>query len=222
MKLWVPVVKFSVRQIEFGNNNAPGRVSTRWTGRLNRKRNYILPGVILGAALLIFMIWHSINGPNYGQVAIIGPDTTTASKLPEYTTLTTNYYSLNYSQRYHQVPTDIAPAGLLDQKVLAFQLGGQTGQSEIEVDIKAAPYGGITLDNTYDFYAKHPMQYKMSNKFYRGEAVDIARSIKGQPETTAMWLHNGFIMVAKITTADAKQNINTELMDLLSSVQWRD
>ena len=169
-----------------------------------------------------YWVWHGLGTPNHGTVAIIAPDTTSQTKLPEYTVLTTDFYSLDYSQRYSQVPTDIPGAGLLDQKVLAYKLGGQPGQSKIEVDIKAAPDGGITLDSSYIFYTKHSAQYKLSAKYYHGEAIDTARSQTSvPPETAGLWLHGSWLMIVKITTADPHQDIDTELKNILTSVQWR-
>jgi hypothetical protein len=220
VKFWVPVIKFSKRQVTIGG----GRAEPNSAAHQRRLKRWFLPasGIIL-LLLAAGFIWHNLSTPNHGDIAVIAPDTTAQTKLPEFTTLTTNFYSLNYSERYSQVPTDLTPAGLLDQKVLAYNLSGQSGQSKIEVDIKAAPDGGITLDSTYDFYVKHLTQYKLSNKYYHGEAIDIARSVKGvPPETTGMWLHGSWLMVVKLTTADPHQNIDGELKDLLASVQWRD
>jgi hypothetical protein len=213
VKLRVPVVKFSLKTIEVGRPEG-----------LHIKRRRKLQLISFSAVAVIavaFLVWHSLAGPNYGQVAVISPDTTPTTKLPEYTTLTTNYYSINYSQSYTQQPSDIPPAGILDQKILSHG-AGQSGQSRIEIDIKAAPDGGITLDSTYDYYLKHQPQFKLSNKYYHGEAIDIARSTTGPPETAGMWLHGSYLMIVKITTPDNKQNIDGELKDLLSSVQWVD
>ncbi|MBX4197498.1 hypothetical protein KW801_03005 [Candidatus Saccharibacteria bacterium] len=177
---------------------------------------------ILILLAIVSLIWRNLSSPSVGQVAIANTPTGPTQKLPEYTTLSTNFYSLNYSQRYSQQATDIPPGGVLDQKVLSYKLGGQPGNSTIEVLIKSAPYGGITLDSTYDYYLKHQTQFKLSNKFYHGEAIDIARSTKSSPETTGMWLHDSFLMIVKITTPDKSQNIDGELKDILTSVQWRD
>jgi hypothetical protein len=61
----------------------------------------------------------------------------------------------------------------------------------------------------------------MSNALYQGEVVDIVKNTKGAPETAAMWLHGGFLMIIKLTTADKSQAISGELKDMLASVQWR-
>jgi hypothetical protein len=222
VKLWVPVIKVSLRPVIIGGSGAKPATTAKKQVKLRSKR-WILPaaGVII-LLLAGYFIWHSLGTPSHGTVAVIAPDTNSQTKLPEYTTLTTNYYSLNYSLRYSQVPADIPAAGLLDQKILAYKLGGQPGQSKIEIDIKAAPDGGITLDSNYDYYMKHPAQYKLSAKYYHGEAIDIARSTKGAPETAGLWLHGSWLMIVRVTTADPHQNIDGELKDLLSSVQWRE
>jgi hypothetical protein len=219
VKLWVPVIKISKKPIVIGGFKPKSGTAGR--GRLQK---WALPGAIIVGILLIGgFIWHSLGTPNHGDIATIAADTTSQTKLPEYTTLTTNFYSLNYSQRYSQVPTDIPPAGVLDQKILSYKLGGQAGQSRIEIDIKAAPDGGITLDSTYDYYAKHLAQFKLDSKYYHGEAIDTARSQAGTPpEAAGLWLHGSWLMIVKITTDDPHQNIDAELKDLLSSVQWRD
>jgi hypothetical protein len=217
VKLRFPVVNFSLKTVEIGKTAQYGQRSAIW-----HKPPVLITATIVGLILVGALLWRSLNGPNYGQVAVLSPDTTPTTKLPEYTTLTTNYYSVNYSQRYSQTPSDIPPGGILDQKILAYNLGGQSGQSKIEIDIKAAPDGGITLDSVYDFYVKRLDRYKLTNKYYHGEAIDIARSVKGPPETAGMWLHGSFLMIIKLTTPDQKQNIDGELKDLLASVQWRD
>lgn len=216
----MPVVKFSKRQITIGGGSGPRAASGKAAKTWYRRRLLPVGGIII-LLLAGYLIWHSLGTPGYGTVAVISPDTTSQTKLPEYTTLTTDFYSLDYSERYSQVPTDIPPAGLLDQKILAYKLGGQPGQSQIEVDIKAAPDGGITLDSSYDFYAKHLAQYKLSAKYYHGEAIDIARSQGNTPpETAGLWLHGSWLMIVKVTTADRHQDIDTELKNVLTSVQW--
>ncbi|MBX4201412.1 hypothetical protein KW803_00750 [Candidatus Saccharibacteria bacterium] len=221
MKLWVPVVSF--KQIDLSSKKHTRGAKTKSAFIFRRSRLFVPAAAVLVVALLIGLVWRNLSSPNHGQIAVLSAETTPDTKLPEFTTLTTGFYSFNYSQRYNQIPTDIAPAGILDQKILAYKLGGQPGQSKIEAIIKAAPYGGITLDSTYDYYLKHGAQYKMSNRLYGGEIVDIAKSKKGQPpETIALWLHNGFLLTVKLTTADVQQKIDGELNDVLSSVQWRE
>jgi len=222
VKLWVPVVKFRIKTIQLGAKSVNSSQIKSKPSPPNKRKLFI---GLASAVILIIMVgfvWHTLNAPNYGDIAKISPETTSTTKLPEYTTLTTNFYTLNYSERYQQAASNIPPAGVLDQKILAYQLGGQPGQSKIEILVKAAPDGGVTLDSSYDYYLKHPEQFKLSNKYYHGEAVDIARSTKSvSPETTAIWLHDGYLMTIKITTADTQQDIDSELKDVLSSVQWR-
>ena len=213
----MPQVKVSFRAVELGGKSSSG--SAKKSNK--HRRVWSTVAVLLFVVLAITFVWRSLSSPGHGNIAVLAEDTSNNSALPEYTTLTTNFYSLNYSGRYSQQPTDIPPAGVLDYKVLAFKLGGQPGQSKIEVLVKSAPYGGIVLDSAYDYYAKHQDRFKMSNEFYHGEAIDIARSTKGPPEAAGMWLHDGFLLIAKITTPDKVQNIDDELKDLLSSVQWR-
>jgi hypothetical protein len=215
VKLRVPVVKLSWKSIETGKSRDLDGYNKKWP-----KVGSVL-GVLLVSIIVCGLIWRNLSSPGYGQVSIVKPDTSPTTKLPEYTSLTTNFYSVNYSQRYAQKPTDIPAAGLLDQKVLSYKLGGQPGDSTIEIDIKSAPYGGITEDGTYIYYQKRPSQYKLSNKVYQGEIVDIATSLNGQPEATALWLHGSYLMLIKLTTADKDQSITSELNDLLSSLQWR-
>lgn len=220
MKLWVPVIKLKPVQIGSKNMQASKKTDEPHIKR-QRKAVWLLAGG-LGILLIAILVWRYFSSPNYGQVAVINNQTTPDTHLPEYTALSTNFYTLNYSQRYNQVPTDIAPPGVLDQKILAYQLGGQPGKSQIEINIKAAPYGGIVLDKTYDYYTKHPNQYQLSNNLYQGELVDIAKSKTGKPEAVGMWLHGSFLMTVKITTPDKDQDIDGELKDLLASVQWRE
>lgn len=216
----VPTVSVRLKTIDIGKLSRPNKLDAAPSRRPTGRKRLVAAGLV-GLIIIAGLIWHTLNAPNYGQVAKISPDTTPTTKLPEFTSLTTNFYTINYSERYSQAPTDLPPPGVLDQKVLAYQLPAIAGQSRIEIDIKAAPDGGITLDSTYDYYVKHLSQYKLSNAYYHGEAVDIARSTKGSPETAGMWLHGSFLMVVKLTTPDTSQNIDGELKDLLSSVQWR-
>src|SRR5437868_6046840 len=99
VKLRVPVV--SLKTIEVGKPHQAGQKPAIW-----RKPPVLITASAIGLILLSILIWHSLNGPNYGQVAVLSPDTTPTTKLPEFTILTTSYYSVNYSQRYNQVPTD--------------------------------------------------------------------------------------------------------------------
>jgi hypothetical protein len=217
VKLWVPQVKVSFRTIELGKNS---NSSTQKQPTRNKK----LLVSVCTALVVIFIgtiIWRSMASPGHGNIAVLAQDTSSNTPLPEYTSLTTNYYSLNYSERYAQVATDIPPAGVLDYKVLSYKLGGQSGESKVQILVKPAPYGGIVLDSTYDYYAKHQQRYKMSNEFYHGEAINVARNLKGSPEAASIWLHDGFLLIIKITTPDSQQSIDGELKDMLSSVQWR-
>jgi len=214
----VPVIKFSKKPVVIGA--AKPKTGSAKSRQLNR---WALPaGIIVGILLIGGFIWHSLGTPNHGDIAVVAPDTGPHTALPEYTTLNTSYYSLDYSQRYSQLPTNVPLPGLVDQEILIHKLFG-SGQSKIEVDIKAAPDGGITLDSTYDYYAKHQTQFKLGSKYYHGEAIDTARSLPGAaPEAAGLWLHGSWLMIVKITTPDTHQNIDQELKDLLSSVQWRD
>lgn len=216
MKLWVPVLALSWKSIEIGKNHQPsGRHSKKWL-------KFGLPlGIVVLVLAIGVLVWRNLSSPGYGQISVVKADTTPTTKLPEYTSLTTNFYSVNYSERYAQKPTDIPPAGVLDQKILTYKLGGQSGDSTIEINIKSAPDGGITQDGTYIYYQKHPSQYQLSNKLYQGEIVDLARNTSGQPEAAGLWLHGSYLMIVKLTTADKDQQIDNELKDLLSSVQWR-
>jgi hypothetical protein len=215
MRVVLPYIKLHTKTFEFGRKN-------RQVSDKSSRRRWLVPAAVVTALIIVSLgIWRTLSSPSYGQVAKTTEDTSPKTKLPEYTSLTTNYYTVNYSGRYSQQPTDIPPAGILDQKILAYQLGGQAGQSRFEIDIKSAPDGGITLDSNYIYYQQHPTLYKLSNKLYRGEIVDIAKKTSGSPEEDALWLHGSFLMVIKLTTADKNQAIDTELKDMLASVQWR-
>lgn len=219
MKARVPVVSVRLKSFELGSSGWPEKTKLKSGAK---------PRLYTGAAILVLAVgigvyvWRSFSSPSYGQVALSTSDSSPTPKIAEYQTLTTTYYSVNYPGRYHQQASDLPPAGTVDQKVLVYRLGGGLGQSKAEIDIKAAPYGGITMDSTYIYYQKHPELYKLSNGLYRGEIVDVAKSLKGPPETAGLWLHGGFLMIVKLTTPDQTQNINSELKDLLSSVQWRE
>jgi len=219
MRLWVPLVKVGFKQVELGGKKRSSKPAKPPAPDFRR---WLVPAAVTALMVgILGYVWHSLGTPGYGDIATLSPETTNQSRLPEYTTLTTAIYSLNYSERYDQDPTDVPPAGIIDYKSLSYKLGGQPGRSQIQIIVKAAPYGGIVLDSTYDYYAKHLDKYKLSNKYYHGEAIDIARSKSGAPEAAGLWLHDSYLMVVKITTADKDQDIDTELKDILSSVQWR-
>jgi hypothetical protein len=212
MRVVVPYLKFATKTIEVGRLTKKTPKNAKWL-------------VWLSGAIAVLavagLVWHNLSSPSNGQVALTTEDASPTTKLPEYTSLTTNYYTVNYSGRYSQQATDIPPAGILDQKILAYQLGGGAGQSQVEIDIKAAPDGGITQESNYISWIQHASQYQISNKLYKGEIVDLAKKTTGSPEQDALWLHNGFVMVIKITSPDRSQDISTELKDMLASVQWR-
>jgi hypothetical protein len=217
MRLRIPVIHF--KTVEIG-----GRRHTNYSVSQPRRRGrklYIIGLILLLAVGASGFIWHNLKAPSEGQVALTNPDNSPHPKVSEYQTLETQYYSLNYSGSYTQQPTDLPPAGIIDHKVLSYPIADLSDSSTITVDIKAAPDGGITLDSTYDYYLKHQSQFSLSNKFYHSEAVDIARNKKGMPETTAMWLHGSFLMIIKLTTPSLHQDIDSELTDILASVQWR-
>lgn len=214
----MPVVKFSTKAVEIGRR--PKNHESQ-TAEKSKRKLYAVLGVVLLLSLAGLYVWRTLSAPNIGKVAITNSYPSPTTRLPEYTTLTTNYYSLNYSESYIQQPTELAPAGVLDYKMLSRDLGGGAGFSIIEITVKSAPDGGITLDSTYDYYLKKQDRFKFSNKYYHGEAIVIVKNTKGPPETAGMWLHRSFLMIVKITTPDKQQAIDTELKDILSSVQWR-
>mgnify|MGYP000111889622 CR=1 FL=1 len=218
MRIVLPVVKFSTKTVELGRQK---KSSESQTAKKLKPKLYATLAVLLLFSLAGLYVWRTLSSPNIGKVAITNSYPSPTARLPEYTTLTTNYYSLNYSESYTQQPAQLAPAGILDYKKLSKDLGAGAGFSNIEITIKTAPDGGITLDSTYDYYLKKQDRFKFSNKYYHGEAIVIVKNIKGPPETAGLWLHGSFLMIIKITTPDKQQAIDTELKDILSSVQWR-
>lgn len=217
MRIVLPVIKFSTRAVEIGRRH---KSHESQTAKKSKTKLYAVLAVLLLFGLAGLYVWRTLSSPNIGKVAITNNYPSPTARLPEYTTLTTNYYSLSYSESYTQQPAQLAPAGILDYKKLSKDLGG-AGSSIIEITVKSAPDGGITLDSTYDYYLKKQDQFKFSNKYYHGEAIVIIKNIKGPPETAGLWLHGSFLMIIKITTPDKQQAIDTELKDILSSVQWR-
>lgn len=218
MRVRLPIIKFSVKTFELGNKH---RRYYSDLPKKSRAKVYIVCSFIFLFFIFGIYVRHMLTSPNEGQVALPVQDNSAVPKIAEFQTLTTSFYSLDYSGRYSQQPTDINPAGVLDYKVLAYSIDSQSKPSKIEITIKHAPDGGITLDSSYDYYQKHPDQYKLSNQLSRGEIIDIAKNTKVNPEIAGMWLHNNLLMIVKITTPDTHQNIETELKGILSSVQWQ-
>lgn len=220
MKIRVPVVTFSTRVIEIGGLPSKASGKTK-PGAKSKKlsRNWLIAGAVV-VILLVFALslWRGISGPNYGDIAKISQDTSRNTALPSYTTLSTNYYTVNYPENYKQQASDINPAGVIDKKTLA----SHDGQTTIDITVKAAPYGGITEDSNYMFYVKNQPKYKLSNKYYHGEAVDLASSTVKPAEAAGMWLHNGFVITVKVASANLSQRaVDQRLKDLLTSIQFQ-
>ena len=91
---------------------------------------------------------------------------------------------------------------------------------EIEVILRLAPDGGITLDKDYQAYLKDTNNYRMFNKFYHGEAIDIAVKTTGGTDQTALWLHGKYLLAVKIHKKANQVQLDSELKDILTSIQW--
>lgn len=228
----MPVVTFSTRTVEVGWFGAPAASkkksskktvsNSKATKTIKRQPNklwLIAAGSFLLAFIILGLVWRTFTGPNYGQVAKFSQEATSKTALPNYTTLSTNYYSLNYPENYSQAGADISPAGVLDQKTLV----SPDGQTKAVISINAAPYGGITLDSGYQNLVKQSDRYKFTNQYYHGEAIVIASGTKPPSESAALWLHNGFILTIKLSSATASQaTLEQQLKDMLASVQFQD
>lgn len=218
MRIVLPIVKFGTKTIELG-----GRQRVDTSGQKNRLIKFGMPlSVFLLVSLVGIFIWRKLSAPSYGQVAVVSPYTSPVTKLADYTTLSTSYYSLNYSKRFSRQPADIAPAGILDRQQLVYNQPNGSLSSRVQIDIKAAPLGGITQDSVYMYYQKRPNQYNLSNALYRGEIVDIAKNSRGGPEVVAMWLHGSWLMIIRSTSTDKSEPLSSEMKGMLSSLQWRE
>lgn len=208
------VVSYS---LAMGTKNLKGKTwnfikSRRWL-------MFLLAFLMLG--LLMYGLWIFLNAPAKGDIKLANSTPASRQKLPEYETLKNDSFTLNYSGKYVAVPVE---AGGGDTVVYAFESKtkdlSETPKDKLSVILRPAPYGGITLDKDYKKYTAQQKVYKISNKFYHGEAIDLAIKQTGGTEQVAMWLHGDQIMIIKLTKPSDQKGLDPELKDILTSVQW--
>lgn len=174
--------------------------------------------VLLVIYLVIVLARHHLNSPAKGTVIESPSATPTVKNTTDYTSLQTSYYSLLYPSDF--LPSlQKSPEAFLDYKPFAAN-AESAKPSTLEIYVKPAPNGGISLDSEYKAIQSQHNIYKLSSAYYHGELVDIASRTSGGNERIALWMHNNYLLVIKISSPDKSLDIDKQLKTILSSQQW--
>lgn len=196
------------------------RKLNRFLSKKNLRKFLIVALIILLTGGLAIYTVHKLNSPAYGTISkTTNSATTPITNSTDYSTLNTDYYSLLYpsqfSQNYHQVA-----AGALAYKYLTVQEGPQPPAASLEVYIKQLPYGGITLDSDYKFYAANSASYKASHKLHNTDEVDLFSKDTNGQERNALWAHGRYLLIIKLHGSTKGQDIDQQIKTITNSVQW--
>ena len=193
----------------------------RFTKGKKFKRSLIAVVIIIVITTPLYLFVRNLNSPSYGQIKPVLPSQTMVISDASYSSLTTSYFSLNYLDSYKLQAKLAANSGLLDHKVLVKSLTAPAGgTATLDISIKNLTPGNLVVDPNYTQYQTDPKHWNLSRKFYQSEPVDLAASISGPNQRGALWEHGNYLLVIRLSSDDPKQDLATEMKDILSSVQW--
>jgi hypothetical protein len=188
---------------------------------LKDKKLIVAVILVFVVAGLAWLFWHILNSPSYGEIKVASSSPNSKLVLPEYTTLQNDYFTLDYSKRYTAVPVEVGGGDVAYYKLVAQPKDISADPlGEIEVILRLTPDGGVTLDKDYQLYSKDTKNYRMFNKYYHGEAIDIAAKTTGGTDQIALWLHGKYLLAVKVHKKANQAQLDSELKDILTSVQW--
>jgi hypothetical protein len=175
------------------------------------KKVAVLIVVVVLAVLVLYFI-HLGSSPNEGKIKINTVESADGSPI-QYATLNTSYFSLLYPDKYTVVQDQPSVDYLVSYK------SSTNSEQSLEITLKNAPDGGIVPSKEYQAYSKSSL-YKMSNKFYGSETVDLAFNGKGKEEA-ALWLHGKYLLAIKMKDDLSEAGLKKQMNDMLASVVWR-
>jgi hypothetical protein len=183
------------------------------------KRRLVV-AVVAILVILVVYIMRQANSPAVGTVAINDKQSTAPiTDSTDYSTLNNEYFSLLYPSDLSPDFADQKPANTLAYNFVAKRDAAQNITASLEAYARPLPNGGVTLDADYHNYQSQPELYKLSQKFIRGEVIDVATRDKGVHERGAMWVHGKYLLIMKLKGAD-KDTLDTQFTTILKSIQW--
>jgi hypothetical protein len=183
-----------------------------WKGRVSSL------GVVILLGFVLYLIHHA-NTPASGTVAVntkAGESAITDST--DYSTINNEFFSLLYPSDLNPDFPAQQPTGTLAYNFFAKRDAKQNITDSLEVYARLLPAGGVTLDSDYHAYLSQPEIYKLSQKFVRGEVVDVATKNKELLERNALWVHGRYLLILKLKGSD-KSTLDTQFNTILKSTQ---
>jgi hypothetical protein len=186
--------------------------------RMGWKGRAISLAVVILLGFIVYLIHHA-NSPATGTVAVNTKANESAiTDSTDYSTINNEFFSLLYPSDLNPDFPAQQPTGTLAYNFLAKRDAKQNVTDSLEVYVRPLPAGGVTLDSDYHTYLSQPEIYKLSQKFVRGEVVDIATKNKDLPERDALWVHGKYLLILKLKGND-KSTLDTQFNTILKSTQ---
>jgi hypothetical protein len=188
--------------------------------RKKRLRKFLIVAliVLLMGWLVVYTV-HKLNSPANGTISVSHTNSAAITDSTDYSTLNNDYFSVLY-------PSELTP-DFAQQKSSAYLVynfmskrdAAQNLTDSLEIYVKTLPYGGVAADSDYRSYQSQPGLYKLSQKFIRGELVDVATRDAGSNERVGLWVHGNYLMILKLKST-TKDGIDTKFTTILKSIQW--
>ncbi len=196
---------------------------TSWFWKKNQyKKTTVTIACLVVGGLLFYGAWHFLNSPAKGTIKLTPATPQSRQLLPEYESLNNDYFKLNYSGKYSSVPVTATASEIVRYSLQETPKDpSEKPKGSLSIVLRHAPPGGITLDNDYQKYFKQRKDYKFSNKYFHGEAIDLAVKQNGGTDQVALWLHGPYVLAINLTKNQTNKDLDNELKDILTSVQWQ-
>ena len=186
--------------------------------KFGRKSRWLIAVTIIAGFSLHYFV-HKINSPAYGTISMSHSNSPAITDSTNYSTLNNDYFSVLY-------PSELTP-DFPQQKSSAYLVynfvskkdAAQNLTDSLEIYVKTLPNGGVAVDSDYRFYQSQPGLYKLSQKFIRGELIDVATRDSGSNERAGLWAHGNYLMILKLKST-TKDGIDTKFTTILKSTQW--
>jgi hypothetical protein len=135
-------------------------------------------------------------------------------------TLTTQYYSTEYSARYTTL-TKPDNSASLDAQILTAREKGKSGtSSSLALTVVNLPAGGVTEDSSYHLFKSQPNVYKLEEETINGEPVHVGIRTDQGYEKTYLWPHGKYLLTVVLTTFAPSPDTDSELLAMLQHVKW--
>ena len=191
------------------------RLSPRRLGLKSRLLLAVI--VIVGISLLIFL--RNINSPAYGTISVPQTINPVLTDTTDYTTLSNEYFSALYPSQLTPDLPDQKPADALVYSYFSKKNETQNLSDSLEIYVTTLPIGGVTIDSNYRNYQSQPKLYQLSQKYIRGEVVDVATRDDGTHERAGLWVHGKYLLIVKFK-GQSKDEVESKFTTILKSIQW--